>query len=88
VKLLFDENLPPSLVPCVARAFPGSAHVRSLHLERASDAEIWEFAKHGGYSIVTKDGDFHHLSFFYGAPAPRCLASRGQLQRCDNRENS
>jgi predicted nuclease of predicted toxin-antitoxin system len=68
VKLLFDEYPPPSLVPRVAQAFPGSAHVRSLDLERASDAKIWEFAKEGGYTIVTKDGDFHHLSFFHGAP--------------------
>jgi predicted nuclease of predicted toxin-antitoxin system len=29
---------------------------------------MWEFAKRGGYAIVTKDGDFHHLSFVHGAP--------------------
>jgi predicted nuclease of predicted toxin-antitoxin system len=48
--------------------FPGSAHVRALGLERVSDIEIWEHAKRLGYAIVTKDGDYHHLSFVHGAP--------------------
>jgi predicted nuclease of predicted toxin-antitoxin system len=68
VKLLFDENLPVSLV---AR-FSGSSHVRLIGMERASDLEIWEHAKRSGYAIVTKDSDFHHLSFVYGAP-PRVV---------------
>jgi predicted nuclease of predicted toxin-antitoxin system len=68
VKLLLDENLPESLLAHCARAFPGSAHVRTLKLERASDLEIWEYAKENSFVIVTKDGDFHHLSFLFGPP--------------------
>jgi predicted nuclease of predicted toxin-antitoxin system len=68
VKLLFDENLPATLATHSRERFPGSAHVCSLGLERASDIEIWACARRMRYAIVTKDGDFHHLSFVHGAP--------------------
>ena len=32
------------------------------------DADVWEYAKHHGLTIVTKDSDFHQLSFLYGPP--------------------
>lgn len=68
MKLLFDENLPESLAKQSMQNYPGSAHVRTLKLEQASDLEIWGYAKENGFAIVTKDGDFHHLSFLHGAP--------------------
>jgi len=42
--------------------------VKYFHLEQASDEEIWDFAKINGYSIVTKDNDFHQKSLLFGAP--------------------
>jgi predicted nuclease of predicted toxin-antitoxin system len=68
VKLLFDQNLAPRLVSAVADLFPASAHVRDLGLASATDIQIWEFAKAGGFVIVSKDADFRQLSFVYGGP--------------------
>ena len=68
VKLLFDQNLSHRLVTTLADTFPASAHVRDFDLQRADDATIWEFAKNNGYTIVSKDDDFHQRSFLYGYP--------------------
>jgi predicted nuclease of predicted toxin-antitoxin system len=29
---------------------------------------VWEYAKAGGFAIVSKDADFRQLSFLYGSP--------------------
>jgi predicted nuclease of predicted toxin-antitoxin system len=42
--------------------------VRDVGLARADDAAVWAFAREGGFTIVTKDGDFHQMSFVRGAP--------------------
>lgn len=68
MKLLVDENLSPKLVGQLADLFPGSAHVRDLDLARASDPRVWHYALEHGFTIVSKDGDFHHLSFLRGSP--------------------
>lgn len=68
MKLLFDQNLPPRLVASVDGVFPGSTHVREQGLATSEDLEVWRFAATGGYTIVTKDADFHQMSFLYGHP--------------------
>ena len=68
MKLLLDQNLSHRLVAALAEQFPGSAHVRDFDLERTDDTTIWEFAKNNGYTIVSKDNDFHQRSFLYGHP--------------------
>lgn len=68
MKLLFDENLSPELPARLAALFPDSAHVRNLGLARAADTLIWQHALDQGFIIVSKDEDFHHLSFLRGAP--------------------
>jgi predicted nuclease of predicted toxin-antitoxin system len=68
VKLLFDENLSPTLPTRLADLFPASEHVRNLGLARSPDPLIWQHAFDAGYIIVSKDEDFHHLSFLRGAP--------------------
>lgn len=50
------------------KAFPHSAHVAALHLDKASDQEVWEYAKNNGFTIVTKDSDFNDLSTYHGFP--------------------
>ena len=40
MKLLFDHNLPPSLVTRLADLFPLSEHVFTLGMDRASDLDI------------------------------------------------
>jgi predicted nuclease of predicted toxin-antitoxin system len=40
LKLLFDQNLSPGLVERLADLYPGSTHVYSMGLDRASDLAV------------------------------------------------
>ena len=68
VKLLLDENLSDRIVPQIAELFPGSAHVKTHRLIHTDDGEIWEFAKTNGFTLVSKDADFHQRSLLRGHP--------------------
>ncbi len=68
MKLLLDENLSARLVQALEPEYPGTAHVRTLGLQGATDAAIWQRARQGDYAIVSKDNDFRQLSFLQGAP--------------------
>ncbi|WP_414665185.1 DUF5615 family PIN-like protein [Horticoccus sp. 23ND18S-11] len=68
MKFLFDENLSPKLVLLLADIYPNSLHVRDVGLESAADPAVWKYATQHGMTIVSKDEDFHHLSFLRGAP--------------------
>jgi predicted nuclease of predicted toxin-antitoxin system len=68
MKLLFDENLSPDLVRRLADLFPDSVHVRDVNLAAIDDLGVWNHGQTGGFVIVSKDDDFHHLSFSRGAP--------------------
>ena len=68
VRLLFDQNLSGLLVGRFAEDFPGRVHVTDVGLARATDREVWDFARTGGYLIVSKDSDFRQLAFLFGPP--------------------
>jgi predicted nuclease of predicted toxin-antitoxin system len=68
LKLLFDQNLSSRLPAQLADLFPESAHVRLLAMDRASDTEIWVYARRYGFVIVTQDSDFAERSKLLGAP--------------------
>ena len=68
MKLLFDENLSFKLVASLADAFPGSTHVELVHLRGAPDEAVWKHARAYGFTLVSKDDDFRHLSLLNGAP--------------------
>jgi predicted nuclease of predicted toxin-antitoxin system len=69
LKLLFDANLSPRLVPRLSELFPGSIHVFDTNLVRYTpDDAIWEYAKTGGYTIVTADSDFILIAERRGVP--------------------
>jgi len=72
VKLLFDQNLSPSLVDSLADTYPGSLHVQSVGLDRADDTAVWDYARTHELIIVTKDADFPERSLVAGAP-PRVI---------------
>src|SRR5262245_45605957 len=40
MKLLFDQNLAPKLATRLADLFPGSSHVQSASLDRATDDQV------------------------------------------------
>ncbi len=68
MKLLFDENLPPSLVRRLNDLFPGSAHVHELGLGRTEDKKVWDHAGGHGFAVVSKDRDHYDISLLHGHP--------------------
>lgn len=76
MKLLLDENLSERLTEQLYDAFPLATHVKRLGMERATDAEIWTFARSHGFTIVTRDADFFERSVRQGFP-PKVIWLRG-----------
>ena len=68
MKLLFDENVSPSLAQTLADAFPGCSHVRNAGLRGAEDRQVWDCAHKEGFAIASKDTDFCERSYVEGAP--------------------
>ena len=68
MKLLFDEHFSFRSVRALHDLFPEAKHVKFFRLEQGSDDAIWQFAKKEGYTIVTKDDDFHQRSLTLGHP--------------------
>jgi predicted nuclease of predicted toxin-antitoxin system len=83
VKLLLDENLSPTLAETLAGIYPDTAHVRDFNLQAAPDPKVWAHAGKQGYTIVTKDADFHHRSLLHGHP-PKVIWIR--LGNCSTRD--
>ena len=88
MKLLFDQNLSPSLPRRLEREFPGSLHVRDVGLAGADDATIWNYALTLGLTVVSKDSDFQQRSLLLGAPPKFCLAADRQLLSGRQRETA
>jgi len=68
VKLLFDQNLSYRLVSRLKKHYPDSIHIATLGLDKASDLEVWNYAKEYGYTVVTKDSDFNEICTLYNFP--------------------
>ena len=83
MKLLLDQNISRRLVGTLAETYPGSSHVALCDLDRADDERVWEFASTEGFTIVTKDSDFHQLALFRGPP-PKVIWMR--LGNCRTHE--
>ena len=83
MNLLYDENLPPRLVPLLADIYPASVHVRDVGLKNVADDLVWEYAQDNGLMIVSKDSDFHHRSLLFGFPPKVIWIRRGN---CSTRE--
>ena len=83
MKLLFDENISPRLVAALSDVFPGSVHVRDVGLVRATDAAIWAYARDRGLTILSKDSDFHQVSFLRGPPPKVIWIRRGNCSTVD-----
>lgn len=77
MKLLFDENLSPKLAAALTDLFPESAHVHHLGLGGGSDDEVWEYAHRNGFTLVSKDSDFHEKSLLNGHPPKVIWIKRG-----------
>ena len=83
MKLLFDQNLSHKLTVHLADVYPGSTHVRNVGLKTADDPVVWDYAKQNGFTVVSKDADFHQRSLVLGYP-PKVIWIR--LGNCSTRE--
>lgn len=77
MRLLLDANLSFRLIPLLRPHFPDSIHVKDIGFSRADDGSIWDYARTNGFVIVSKDSDFHQLSFVKGAPPKVIWIQRG-----------
>ncbi len=68
MKLLLDENLSDRIIPQILDLYPDSSHVKTHGLIHTDDLLIWSFARERGYTIVSKDADFHQRSLVFGHP--------------------
>ena len=65
MRFLVDAQLPPALAHWLGEKGFAAAAVRELGLRDSDDGSIWNFARTGGWTVVTKDEDF----------VERCIAS-------------
>ncbi|MGD8909923.1 MAG: DUF5615 family PIN-like protein [Chromatiales bacterium] len=61
-------DVPECLLEKLQPAYPGSTQVKFVDLDQADDLTVWRFARDNGFTIVTKDSDFHEFSLLYGNP--------------------
>ncbi len=83
MKLLFDENLSPSLVTFLSDLFPDSIHVRDCGLQSSPDSAVWDHALNSGYIIVSKDADFRQR-ISLSSSSPKIIWIR--LGNCSTRQ--
>lgn len=72
MRLLFDHNLSDRLPVRLNDLYIDAVHVATVGLERASDEDVWHYAREHNCVIVTKDSDFRDLSLLHGFP-PRVV---------------
>ena len=85
MRLLLDANLSPRLVGSLDDLYPGTTHVREVGLASAEDSTIWECAAANGFTIVSKDADFHQRSFLLGYPPKVVWLRRGNCSSLTTR---
>ena len=68
MRLLFDHNLYPRLIRLLCDVYTECTHVHHLGMDTASYTEIWNYAAEQGFTIVSKEADFHQRSLVRGAP--------------------
>jgi len=83
MKLLFDENLSPKLVPLLRDLFPDSVHVRDVGLKMADDPVVWKYAQDNFLTICSKDSDMHQRSFVFGYPPKIVWVRLGNCSTAD-----
>ena len=46
--------------------FPGSSHAANEGFLQSRDRDLWQYAKAGGFAIITADADFFELAATFG----------------------
>ena len=88
MKLLLDENLSDRIISRIADLFPDSTHVKAVGLREADDFVVWEWAKKHGFTIVSKDTDFHQKAILFGPPPKFIWLRVGRCRDWPDHESS
>jgi predicted nuclease of predicted toxin-antitoxin system len=83
LRLLFDANISYKLVEVLADLFPDSSHVSLPGLGRTRDRGVWEHAIEHGFTIVSKDEDFHQMALLEGPPPKVIWVRPGNCSTAD-----
>ena len=83
MKLLLDQNLSHRLCDRLADLGVSAVHVRSVGLEAADDARVWDHAAEHEFMIVSKDADFNNRAFLFGPPPKVVWIQRGNCSTRD-----
>lgn len=75
MNFLIDENLPDYLRTWSSENF---IHVTKI-AKSISDKEIWEYALHNNFIIITKDSDFHERILYRDPPPKVILFKTGNI---------
>ena len=75
----FFQNLSFKILEPLCLYFPDSLHVKDIGFEVAGDEVIWSYAKKNGFTILSKDVDFRHFSFLFGAPPKVIAIKKGEV---------
>jgi len=78
MKLVVDVNLPPKWVEFLATRGIEAVHWSQVGDLRATDSTIMQWARDGGYVVLTCDLDFSALLATSGAAGPSVLQVRAQ----------
>lgn len=81
MKLLLDQNLSFRMLQQLQPAYPGSIQVGAVGLDHSDDIAVWKYAKDNGFTLLTKDSDFHELTVLHGSP-PKVI-----WLKCGNKPN-
>ncbi len=81
MKLLLDQNLSFRMLQQLLPAYPGSFQVEAVGLDHSDDIAVWKYAKDNGFTLLTKDSDFHELTVLHGSP-PKVI-----WLKCGNKPN-
>lgn len=76
MKLLLDENLPPSIVPRLEHIGYTCKHIRDFELSGNPDIAIVEFAEKDDWIILTHDLDFSRIISVSGRTKPSVITFR------------
>jgi len=84
MKLLLDENIPPSLKLRLIELGYEVRHVMDIGMNACNDFKIAEFAASNSEIIVTHDTDFGTILALSGKSKPSVILFRWQMSNIDN----
>jgi predicted nuclease of predicted toxin-antitoxin system len=76
MKILLNENIPPSLCPLWQEINWNASHANNLGLGGKSDVSIVEFAIQNEFVIITHDLDYSRIVSLSGKDKPSVLSFR------------